>query len=178
MLASFSALEFLNSLPRAEITHIPLAIYSCLPPTRSGIADATWDVIYDFAGPFHVFASLPRFIDFAKLQHQLARSDQRVLPVESASSVRKYFEYGVHLFVLETRCTISCRSRKWSAYFVPGAGIVTHFHEPQMTQLWSDYLDNDLEALKSLYILHYPEHALGTTRDSSHVEDIVKISRS
>lgn len=173
-LAAYLVLEFINSMSADEITRVPLAIYSCLPPMRSGIADATWDAIRDFPGPFHVFASLPHFSDFVKLQRRLARRDQRVFPVASAADIRKRCDYGVHLFVLGNSLHHIQSVEEMERVSSAGDRIVAHFHEPQMTQFWSDYHGNDQEALKSFYALYYPEHA-SALRASRGVEDIVKI---
>ncbi len=50
---------------------------------------------------------------------------------------------GVHLFVLETRCTISPSVDEMERVSKAGGRIAAHFHEPQMTQFWSDYHGND-----------------------------------
>jgi glycosyltransferase involved in cell wall biosynthesis len=174
-LAISYVLEFMNSLQGDEIAYAPLAIYSCLPPARSGIADATWSAIRDFPGPFHIFAALPRFADLVKLQRQLARRDQRVLPVAMAADVRKRCDYGVHLFVLGNSLHHIPSIEEMDQVSRAGGQIVAHFHEPQMTQFWSDYFRRDVEVLKSFYISHYPEHA-SALRNSHSVDDIVKIS--
>ena len=173
MLAAYYVFEFMNSLPVDENSRVPLAIYSCLPPVRSGIANATWDAIRDFPGAFHVFASLARFADVVKLQRQLTRRDQRVLPVVSAADVRKRCDYGVHFFVLGNSLHHIPSVEEMERVSRAGGRIVAHFHEPQMAQFWSDYHRNDLDALKSFYLRHYPEH-VSALHASRSVEDIVK----
>jgi hypothetical protein len=152
------ALESLRTSQDKPLTHVPLAIYTCLPPARSGIADATWSSFREFSHPFHMFGSVDSFTQLQKLQRQLNRGSGRVFPVQAAADIRRSCNYKAHLFVLGN-----------SQHHIPAVGemaivaaktrsLAAHFHEPQMTHFWSVYFESDLEALKSFYLRFYPEH--------------------
>lgn len=151
---------------------IELAVYTSLPPARSGVADATWSTFREWPGSLHLFGSFPAFSDLLLLQAELDRSgssQRRVFPLRAARGIGRHVQYHASLFVFGNSHHHVPASFELAEVTRRVFPTLVQLHESQLTGFWHEYLGH-LTALKSLYCTFYPEKRETIFRSQTYSE--------